>query len=85
MSSNVCVFFLRFFIIALFPNLMHLDDRIVTNDQRVQAKKMFQLPIIDRILTSTQKTVPNYVRCFINKCTEVLTPPPSYSEKNGVI
>lgn len=39
----------RLFVISWFPDLLHLDDRSVTDDQRHEAHRLFKRPFLERI------------------------------------
>lgn len=78
----------RLFIISLFPTLVHLDDRAVTEDQRAEAHRMYRRPLLERIASKTPTSlVPTYLRSVTDKVSEILTPLPSFAtpQRNTVI
>lgn len=40
----------RLFVISQFPSLNHLDDRKVTEDQRIEAQRLYKRPFFERFL-----------------------------------
>ncbi|XP_075976046.1 leucine-rich melanocyte differentiation-associated protein-like isoform X2 [Anticarsia gemmatalis] len=40
----------RLFVISQFPSLNHLDDRRVTEDQRLEAQRLYKRPFFERIV-----------------------------------
>ncbi|CAB3235323.1 unnamed protein product [Arctia plantaginis] len=40
----------RLFVISQFPSLTHLDDRRVTEDQRLEAQRLYKRPFLERIV-----------------------------------
>ncbi|KAH1012463.1 uncharacterized protein LOC109539230 isoform X1 [Dendroctonus ponderosae] len=52
----------RLYVISAIPNLVHLDDKRITADERAQAKKMFPTPFVHHLLKSTQVRVPHLLR-----------------------
>ncbi|XP_063893788.1 leucine-rich melanocyte differentiation-associated protein isoform X1 [Helicoverpa armigera] len=40
----------RLFVISQFPSLHHLDDRRVTEDQRLEAQRLYKRPFFERIV-----------------------------------
>ncbi|KAK5650750.1 hypothetical protein RI129_001779 [Pyrocoelia pectoralis] len=78
----------RLFMISLFPTLVHLDDRVVTDDQRAEAHRLYKRPFLERITSKTSTNLPIYLRSVTDKVSEILTPLPSLSlnlEKNLII
>lgn len=80
-------FFYRLFVISLFPNLRHLDDRIVTDDQVKEALRLYKRPLIERIANNTRtgNTLPDYIRCVTEKFTCFLTPLTNESKQRNFI
>ncbi|XP_029154960.1 leucine-rich melanocyte differentiation-associated protein-like isoform X3 [Nylanderia fulva] len=40
----------RLFVLSWFPHLVHLDDRIVTDEQLLEAKRMFKRPLLENVI-----------------------------------
>ncbi|CAL1685416.1 unnamed protein product [Lasius platythorax] len=40
----------RLFVLSWFPHLMHLDDRIVTDEQLLEAKRLFKRPLFENVI-----------------------------------
>ncbi|KAF5275967.1 hypothetical protein FQA39_LY00763 [Lamprigera yunnana] len=66
----------RLFMISLFPTLVHLDDKAVTDDQRAEAYRLYKRPLLERIASKAPSKLPNYFRSVADKVTEILTPIP---------
>lgn len=62
----------RLFIISLFPNLRHLDDRTVTEDQVKEAIRLYKRPLIERVSTKTATSLPDYIRFVSEKVSGLL-------------
>lgn len=74
--------------ISLFPNLIHLDDRYVTDDQRREADRMYKRPLLERIVSKAPPNLPNYLRSVSEKVTGIFTAAPNFTpkaEKNCII
>lgn len=41
----------RMFVLSWFPHLIHLDDRLVTEEQRLEARRLYKRPILENIFT----------------------------------
>lgn len=63
----------RLFVISWFPQLIHLDDRVVTPEQRSEAKRLFKRPLLDQIAGNTQ--VPECIKHLHNKMSNIFTKP----------
>ncbi|GLH07205.1 Uncharacterized protein GBIM_12723 [Gryllus bimaculatus] len=55
----------RLFVISWFPNLIHLDDRAVTEDQKNEAHRLFRRPFLERLSISTSRS--SYLRVIQEK------------------
>ncbi|CAH0553901.1 unnamed protein product [Brassicogethes aeneus] len=78
----------RLFIISLFPDLKHLDDRAVTEEQKQEAQRMYQKPFVERLMQKTQTKLPTYLRNVSDRVSDfVYTAPSSFSrpEKNCIV
>nr|XP_022901591.1 leucine-rich melanocyte differentiation-associated protein-like isoform X2 [Onthophagus taurus] len=76
----------RYFIISLFPNLIHLDDRVVTDDQREEAQKLYKRPFYEQLITRT--SLPMCLRSVKNKVQNIFSTTPQFTQnrnKNCVI
>lgn len=73
--------------IALFPNLIHLDDRAVTDDQRKEALRLYKRPLLERIISKTALNMPDYLRSASEKVSGMITPVPNYAapHKNIIV
>ncbi|XP_046736271.1 leucine-rich melanocyte differentiation-associated protein-like isoform X1 [Diprion similis] len=63
----------RLFVISWFPHLVHLDDRAVTPEQRLEAKRLFKRPLFDQIAETTQ--VPECLKHLHNKMSSIFSKP----------
>uniref|UniRef100_A0A6P7G281 Leucine-rich melanocyte differentiation-associated protein-like isoform X1 n=2 Tax=Diabrotica virgifera virgifera TaxID=50390 RepID=A0A6P7G281_DIAVI len=52
----------RLFLLSLFPKLVHLDDKPVTEDERKKSRKLYQKDVLELIATKAQQTMPDYMR-----------------------
>lgn len=74
--------------ISLFPNLVHLDDRYITDDQRREAERMYRRPLLERIVSKTPPKLPGYIRTVSEKVSGIFTPTPNFvhkAERNCII
>ncbi|KAK7872172.1 hypothetical protein R5R35_001735 [Gryllus longicercus] len=55
----------RLFVISWFPNLIHLDDRVVSEDQKNEAHRLFRRPFLERLSISTSRS--SYLRVIQEK------------------
>ncbi|EEZ97805.1 Leucine-rich repeat-containing protein C10orf11 homolog-like Protein [Tribolium castaneum] len=69
----------RLFIISLFPKLVHLDDRPVNTDQRIEAERLYRKPLVERLVMNI--STPEYLRHI----TEIFTPAAITHEKNLIV
>ncbi|KAJ8676083.1 hypothetical protein QAD02_011869 [Eretmocerus hayati] len=63
----------RFFVISWFPALEHLDDRVITPEQRAEAKRLFKRPFLEQLIE--RAPLPNCIKFMHSKLTAVLTKP----------
>ncbi|XP_012260584.1 leucine-rich melanocyte differentiation-associated protein-like isoform X2 [Athalia rosae] len=63
----------RLFVISWFPHLVHLDDRAVTPEQRLEAKRLFRRPLLDQIAGTAQ--VPECIKHLHNKVSNIFSKP----------
>lgn len=78
----------RLFMISLFPTLVHLDDKPVTEDQRTEAYRLYKRPLLERIASKTASNFPTYIRSMTDKVSEILTPMPPFAtilQKNVIV
>ncbi|GBP65623.1 hypothetical protein EVAR_47228_1 [Eumeta japonica] len=47
------------FVISQFPSLVHLDDRAITDDQRMEAQKVFKKPFFERFMKPGGSSISN--------------------------
>lgn len=75
--------------ISLFPNLVHLDGRIVTEAEKDAAQKHYQRPVVERIVAKTQQGLPDNLRVIAERVSEFFSPPPDFfnpqPKKNSII
>ncbi|KAI4458752.1 leucine-rich melanocyte differentiation-associated protein [Holotrichia oblita] len=77
----------RYFMISLFPNLLHLDDRIITPDQREEAQRLYKRPIVEKMAAKTQN-LPQCIRTIKNKVSNIFSPVPNFAvnrQRNTII
>ncbi|KAG8230293.1 hypothetical protein J437_LFUL010196 [Ladona fulva] len=68
----------RLFVISWFPHLIHLDDCVVTNEQREEAKRLYHRSFFDKFpLSSMSFTsensangIPSYIRAIHSKLVD---------------
>lgn len=75
----------RLLIISLFPNLIHLDDRNVTEDQRQEAERVFRRPLVEKL---SKTMFPNFIRNVTDKINDFLPNVKNNTvkrERNGII
>lgn len=73
--------------ISLFPNLLHLDDRIITTDQRDEAKRLYKRPMVEKMVAKTQN-LPQCIRIIKNKVSNMFSPVPNFAvtrQRNTII
>lgn len=63
----------RLYVISAIPSLIHLDDKKVTEDERIQAKNMYPTPLVEHILKSTRARLPQYFRRITNRVNSYFT------------
>lgn len=70
----------RLYVISIFPNLLHLDDKAVTADQVQEAVRLYKRPLIERITPRTTATLPDYIRSVSVKMSSLFAPLPGFTE-----
>jgi len=77
----------RLFMISLFPTLVHLDDRAVTEHDRTEANRMYRRPLLERIAFKSPLSLPTYLRSVTDKVSELLSPVPPFAQpqKNIIV
>ncbi|XP_060526476.1 leucine-rich melanocyte differentiation-associated protein-like isoform X2 [Cylas formicarius] len=77
----------RLYLISLFPKLIHLDDKLVLKEERLEAEKMFQTHLMGKIVRKTQQNLPSYLRNMSERLSDLFTSKPSFAEtqRNFVI
>lgn len=66
----------RLFIISLFPNLLHLDDKVVTPDQVNEAMRLYKRPLVERMVPKSSPSIPDYLRFVSEKVAGFFAPLP---------
>ncbi|CAH1119268.1 unnamed protein product, partial [Phaedon cochleariae] len=69
----------RLYMISLFPHLIHLDDKVVTANERKEAIRLYNKPLLDRVVTKTQENLPDYLRIASQKVAMMLSSSPAFS------
>lgn len=71
--------------ISIFPKLVHLDDRIITDDQRIEAARLYKNALLDKMFSKSN--VPEYFRTISGKMSNMLSYIPAIGnhKKNIVI
>ncbi|XP_019878234.2 uncharacterized protein LOC109606101 isoform X2 [Aethina tumida] len=79
--------YLQLFLISLFPQLKHLDDRTVTADQRAEAEKMYKRPLLERFVHNSQRKLPSYLQAVTSKVSNLVcsSSPFIENEKNFIV
>ncbi|KAJ8920375.1 hypothetical protein NQ315_005240 [Exocentrus adspersus] len=77
----------RFYIISLFPDLVHLDDKIVTVEERKEAQEMYHRPLMEKFVSRTSRNLPPCLREISEKFSEIFAPTPPFlvPQKNLII
>ncbi|XP_078036617.1 leucine-rich melanocyte differentiation-associated protein isoform X2 [Augochlora pura] len=71
----------RLYIISWFPHLVHLDDRVVTPEQRKEAKRLFKRPFLENL--ADHNPLPECIKHLHNKITNIFFKPTlPYKEKS---
>lgn len=60
-------FFNRMFVLSWFPYLVHLDDRLVTEEQRLEAKRLYKRPMLENIFTLPDRVKDIHFRMAFSK------------------
>ncbi|XP_043266728.1 leucine-rich melanocyte differentiation-associated protein-like isoform X2 [Venturia canescens] len=63
----------RLFVISWFPRLIHLDDREVTREQRIEAKRLFKRPIFENFAENAP--LPECLKLIHAKITNFFSKP----------
>lgn len=83
MIENVCLIFYienRLFVISWFPQLIHLDDRTVTAEQHLEAKRLYKRPFLEEF---TKKIpLPNCLKYLQNKLSTICIKPLKSSDNS---
>ena len=66
-------FIRRLFVISWFPRLIHLDDREVTQEQRLEAKRLFKRPLLETFAENAP--LPECLKLIHNKITNFFAKP----------
>lgn len=76
----------RLFVISLFPKLVHLDDRIITEEQRTEAARLYKKPLLDRMFAHSTRNLPDYFKSVSGKMNNVFAYIPTLSnQKKNII
>lgn len=60
----------------MFPNLIHLDDTAVTENERKSAQKIYPRSLLDRLVSQAHQNLPRYLRTFSEKVSELMAAQP---------
>ncbi|XP_033217163.1 leucine-rich melanocyte differentiation-associated protein-like isoform X2 [Belonocnema kinseyi] len=55
----------RLVVISWFPRLVHLDDRLITSEQRIEATRLFRRPLLEQL--SEHTPIPECIKVFHNR------------------
>ncbi|NP_001135911.1 uncharacterized protein LOC100216459 [Nasonia vitripennis] len=69
----------RLFVISCFPRLVHLDDRVVTPEQRAEAKRLFKRPFFEQLVENTE--LPECLKFLHGKLASIFAKPVTVPEK----
>ena len=69
----------RLFVISWFPRLVHLDDRVITPEQRSEAKRLFKRPILEKLVENAP--LPECIKMLHSKLAAILIKPVTLPEK----
>ncbi|KAL7300755.1 hypothetical protein TKK_0006732 [Trichogramma kaykai] len=69
----------RLYVISWFPLLDHLDDRAITVEQRLEAKRLFKRPFLEEFLEKHE--MPECLKYLNSKITEFFTQPTTWQER----
>ncbi|CAG9856741.1 unnamed protein product [Phyllotreta striolata] len=72
----------RLFVISMFPKLVHLDDRSVSNDELKKSRKLYHKHIINILAEKVQQNLPDCVKGFKRKPLEHAAKP---QQKNFIV
>ncbi|XP_066252833.1 uncharacterized protein [Euwallacea similis] len=78
----------RLYVISSIPSLMHLDDKRVTEDEKIQAKNMYPSHFVQNLLRTTRDRFPIYLRRITGKTNlsqSGKTPSSSNAAKNYIL
>ncbi|KAK9884664.1 hypothetical protein WA026_007506 [Henosepilachna vigintioctopunctata] len=68
----------RYFLISLFPRLIHLDEKKITIEERKEAERLYQRPLIDKLLPNAN----NFLRKTTEKLSDIFSSTPSEFKRN---
>lgn len=52
----------RLYVISVIPSLVHLDDKRISSEERIDAKKMYPTPLVQSLYKATKARLPLYLR-----------------------
>lgn len=55
------------FVLSWFPHLVHLDDRLVTEEQRLEARRLYKRPIFENVFTLPERMKDIHYRMAFSK------------------
>ncbi|XP_051159612.1 leucine-rich melanocyte differentiation-associated protein-like isoform X1 [Leptopilina boulardi] len=59
----------RLVVISWFPRLIHLDDRIITDEQRLEATRLFKRPLLEQFTENA--VIPECIKVFHSKLSNM--------------
>jgi len=73
----------RMYVISTIPTLIHLDDKYITVEERIQAKKMFPTPFVLNLFKTTKARLPIYIRRLTDRINHfsILSHNPNFFNK----
>ncbi|CAG9772537.1 unnamed protein product [Ceutorhynchus assimilis] len=60
----------RLYVISLIPTLIHLDDKRISDDEKIEAEKMFPTPFVQNFLKTTKARLPHYFRRITDRMND---------------
>jgi len=67
----------RCYIVSLWPQLCHLDEKAVTPAEVHAAEKLFPQSFLNQVGQNVE--IPKFIRTFSNKVSDLISPPPSFA------
>ncbi|XP_050293545.1 leucine-rich repeat and guanylate kinase domain-containing protein-like isoform X2 [Anthonomus grandis grandis] len=75
----------RFYVISVIPNLIHLDDKKITEDERIQAKNMYPTQFVQNLFKATRARFPHYLRRLTGRMNNYFSIVPGKKIQRNVV